>query len=130
MKLVCPGCLRNDLLFSCETTKIMYPAEPELDQHGGFGVGYTGEHYEVLDEGTTFENDLYCRNCAQERQQNDLYPTATCKACEEQIFYRGYTEPGEQIVLAAMLGTQWINSLGKTDCPSRGENELHLPAAA
>lgn len=56
--LVCPSCHSGEELRSIETAQIAYPAT-----FTAAGPEYTGESYEVFDEGTTFGDLIDCSNC-------------------------------------------------------------------
>jgi hypothetical protein len=64
---VCPQCKMNDLLFSAETATVMYSISVVNGEHD-----YTGMESVTLDDGTEFEDDIWCRGCGWNGQLADL----------------------------------------------------------
>jgi ribosomal protein S27AE len=72
-RLACPRCGSGDNLWSDEAASIMYPVR--LTREAGdttADVEYTGESYEVQDEGTVYVGDIWCRNCGIQLTEHDL----------------------------------------------------------
>lgn len=69
-RLACPcGSTR---LRSDEVASIMYPVTLTRAADGGVEVDYTGDSYEVMDEGTVYVGDLWCRDCGRQLTEADL----------------------------------------------------------
>jgi hypothetical protein len=113
MRLVCPECKTDESLFSVEAAEIMYPISPQLTATG-FECNYTDSRDRVvLDEGTVFANDIYCRAESLQLTQGKLLFASTCDACAEQVF----REQGED--------KRWLDFDGKPNCP---EGDAHKVA--
>jgi hypothetical protein len=76
-KLVCPKCGTDDNLWSDETASIMYPATFSRDADGAVTLDYTGEDYKIIDEGTVYSGDIWCRDCGIQLGEGDLIEAKT-----------------------------------------------------
>lgn len=81
VELCCPHCTSTRLR-SDETAQIGYPVLLTLSDHGGIEVEYTGESYDVWDEGTTYEGDIWCRDCGAQVSPQSLV-TDRCPDCRD-----------------------------------------------
>lgn len=110
-RLACPHC-GNDRLWSDEVTSIMYPViltrvtgdctcrnTGELKTHDagcpvptgqGIEVEYTGESYDVMDEGTEYRGDIWCRSCGSQFTEDQLV-----EEFDEQAHHAAHHAPGD-----------------------------------
>lgn len=72
--LACPRCGSADSLFSQERTVILYPVRMSVESDPRPGFTYTGADRIVVDEGTVYTGDLYCRSCITAVAETDLIP--------------------------------------------------------
>jgi ribosomal protein L31 len=85
-RLVCPGCKQDDNLYSVEKTTILYPVLMAFDADGNPDPQYTGEDRIVEDEGTVFDDTIYCRNCCDEMTTSELLPiVGVCDYCAVEL---------------------------------------------
>lgn len=72
-RLACPcGSTR---LRSDEVASILYPVTLTRAADGAVEVDYPGvEGYEVVDEGTVYVGDLWCRDCGKQITEDQLVP--------------------------------------------------------
>jgi hypothetical protein len=75
-KLACPHCGATDYLFSVEETTIEFSAEFTREKDGSVHMDYTGESTHVNDEGTSYDQNIYCRNCCVELRESELISPA------------------------------------------------------
>lgn len=74
-RLVCPRCKSGDSLWSDEVASIMYPVRLTRESvDAAVEVEYTGESYSVMDEGTVYSGDIWCRDCGSQIGEEDLVP--------------------------------------------------------
>lgn len=71
VKLVCPTC-GSDRLWSDEVASVMYPVTLTRNEDGSVEVDYTGDGYEVMDEGTEYDGDIWCRSCGSQFEETQL----------------------------------------------------------
>lgn len=72
--LACPHC-GNTRLWSDEAASIMYPVELSRNDEGAVVVDYPGDGYEVMDEGTEYVADIWCRGgCGAQLTEGELVP--------------------------------------------------------
>lgn len=69
--LACPNC-ESTSLRSDEVAAIGYPVIMRRNDAGQIEPEYIGDGYEVWDEGTVYSNDIWCRNCGVQVDENDL----------------------------------------------------------
>jgi hypothetical protein len=69
--LACPHC-GETRLWSDEPTTIMYPAVFTRDDAGDVTPDYTGDSYDVMDEGTEYVGNIWCRSCGTQLAESDL----------------------------------------------------------
>lgn len=72
-KLMCPHC-GEERLWSEEKTTIMYPAVFRKVEDGTIGPDYTGDRYDVIDEGTEYDGTIWCRSCGRRLTEEELVP--------------------------------------------------------
>lgn len=70
-QLACREC-GSTRLRSDEVAAIGYPVNLFRNDAGEVEVDYTGESYEVWDEGTVYSGDIWCRDCGHQHTESDL----------------------------------------------------------
>jgi hypothetical protein len=70
-QLACPEC-ESTRLRSDEVAAIGYPVRLFRTPDGSVDVDYTGESYQVWDEGTEYSGDIWCMNCGANPNEADL----------------------------------------------------------
>lgn len=71
-ELVCPNCGHGESLWSDETASIMYTVRLTGRDDGTVAVDYTGTGYDPVDESTTYEGRIWCRDCGSRLTEADL----------------------------------------------------------
>lgn len=78
--LVCPHCESDESLYSIERAEIMYPITIPNVPNRRDALEYTGDDSITLDDGTVFQDSVYCRGCSSELTLSDLIPMPDLEA--------------------------------------------------